>query len=337
MLWRARPTLAMLLTLTVAAALSAFVNNAPIAVLLPVLINVSLRTKSSPSAVLMPMGFATLIGGASTTIGTSTNLLVVSVAADRGLRSMGIFDFIVPAAIAGSIGIAFLVFNAPRVLPDRRTDLMDASPSVFTAQPSNGQESFAAGKTLSEAIARTGGQMRITRIERGRGNFVLSFPDTALRANDRLLLTDTPENLKHFESSLGATLDSGDIKVDEAHPLSAADQQISEIVVVDGSAIEGATLKQLQFVDRYQWVVIAIHRAAGKPVSLGTGMADVTLKAGDVLPVQGPAEQIAALRSDDQFLVLDAPTDLPQVKKSPTANLKVTRRGRFAPQLTKRN
>lgn len=322
MMWRAGPTLAMLFTLTVAAVLSAFVNNTPIVVLLlPVLINVSLRTRSSPSAVLMPMGLATLIGGASTTIGTSTNLLVVSVAADIGLRSIGIFDFIVPAALAGSVGILFLVFIAPRLLPARQTPLMDASPRVFTAQLRVREDSFAAGKTFSKIKARAGSEMRVIRIERGRGNFVVALPDTVLRADDRLLLTDTPENLKRFEAALGGTLYSGEFEVDEEHPLTTEDQQISEIVVVHGSPIEGSTLKQLQFIDRYQLVVLAIHRAGKELVALGSGMGDLHLRAGDVLLVQGPAEQIAALRRCDQFLVLDATTDLPHVSKSPVAIL----------------
>ena len=323
LLWRAGPVPAMLLTLTVAAGLSAFVNNTPIVVLLlPVLINVSLRTKSSPSAVLMPMGFATLIGGAATTIGTSTNLLVVSVAADMGLRTIGMFDFIVPASIAGAIGIVFLALVAPRLLPKRLTPLMDASPRVFTAQLRIREGSYADGKTLSKAVSRAGGDMRVIRIERGAGNFVVNFPDTVLRADDRLLLTDTPERLKGFETALGGTLYSGEFEVDEAHPLTASDQQISEVVVVDGSSIEGATLKQLQFIERYQLVVLALHRSGKEIVALGGGaggVGDVRLRAGDVLLVQGPAEQIARLRRDDEFLVLDATADLPHVSKSPTA------------------
>ncbi len=162
--------------------------------------------------------------------------------------------------------------------------------------------------------------MRVIRIERS-GTSVVSFPDTLLRADDRLLLTDTPERLKSFELALGGTLYSGDVQVDDEHPLTAEDQQISEVVVVDGSSIEGKTLKQLQFIDRYQLVVIALHRAGKEIVSLGSGMGDVRLRAGDVLLVQGPAEQIAALRRDDEFLVLDATADLPHVSKSPTAIL----------------
>lgn len=321
-LWHANPMLSLLLTLTVAATLSAFVNNTPIVVLMmPILVSVSLRNKKSPSGVLMPMGLATLIGGTATTIGTSTNLLVVSVAADMGLRTIGMFDFIVPAAVAGSIGILFLWLVAPRLLPERATPLTDVSPRVFSAHLHIKEESFADGKTLSEAVAKAGGEMRVVRIGRGEGLFVTTFPDAKLKAGDRLLITDTPQNLKKYEQELGGTLFSGDVEVDDEHPLTAEDQQISEIVVVDGSPIEGVNLKAARFINRYQLVVLALHRAGRSIASLSTGMGDVVLRSGDVLLVQGPAEQIAALKRDDQILVLDATADLPHTSKSPTAVL----------------
>ncbi len=319
-LWTASPALSMLLTLVIAAALSAFVNNTPIVVLLlPVLISVSIRTRMTPSKVLMPMGLATLIGGAATTIGTSTNLLVVSVASDMGLRRIGMFDFIVPAAIAGAVGLVFLWLAAPRLLPKRSTPFADASPRIFTAHLSIPEDGAAVGMTLSEADTKVGGGMKVRRVERGEGMYVTPFPDAKLKAGDRLLVTDTPNNLKRFEAGLGATLYSGGTAVDEDHPLQAEDQQISEIVVVSGSPIEGVTLKDVRFIDRYQLVVLALHRA-GKPVAtLGSGMGNVVLQAGDVLLVQGAAEQIAALRRDDQMLVLDATADLPHTHRSPTA------------------
>ena len=99
-LWKISPTLSLLLTLILAAALSAFVNNTPIVVLLlPILISVSLRTKTDSSPMLLPMGLATLVGGMTTTIGTSTNLLVVSVAQDMGIATFGLFDFASPHVV----------------------------------------------------------------------------------------------------------------------------------------------------------------------------------------------------------------------------------------------
>ena len=90
--WIEKPGLALFFTLLGGAVCSAFLNNTPIIVmLLPVLVAVCLRTRRSPSKVLMPMGLATLIGGMATTIGTSTNLLVVGIAADLGITRHGLW------------------------------------------------------------------------------------------------------------------------------------------------------------------------------------------------------------------------------------------------------
>jgi Na+/H+ antiporter NhaD/arsenite permease-like protein len=133
-LWKISPGLSLLLTLLTSAFISAFINNIPVVVLLiPILVSVSLRTGTSASSVLMPMGFATLLGGASTSIGTSTNLLVVSVAVDMGIEKIGMFDFLLPAAIAGGTGILFLWQVAPRIIPKRPLDLENSSPRVFSA------------------------------------------------------------------------------------------------------------------------------------------------------------------------------------------------------------
>ncbi len=108
-MWKVSPAITFLLTLLVSAWMSAFINNVPVVVLfLPILITVSVRTGMPASSVLMPMGFATLLGGSSTTIGTSTNLLVIAVAAEMGLARIGMFDFILPAAISGTIGVLYL-------------------------------------------------------------------------------------------------------------------------------------------------------------------------------------------------------------------------------------
>jgi len=107
--WEISPQLSFLLTLVVGAILSAFVNNVPIVILLlPILTSVSLKTGSPASRILMPMGFSTLIGGMGTTIGTSTNLLVVSVAVDMGMEAFSMFEFVAPVAITSGIAIAYL-------------------------------------------------------------------------------------------------------------------------------------------------------------------------------------------------------------------------------------
>ncbi|MCB1904656.1 MAG: SLC13 family permease, partial [Gammaproteobacteria bacterium] len=235
-LWGRWPQLSLLLTLVLAAVLSAFVNNTPIVVLLlPILVSVAIRTGRSPSSVLMPMGLATLLGGMGTTIGTSTNLLVVSVAADMGLKEIGMFDFLLPAAVAGALGIFYLWAIAPRLLPQRETPMSNISPRIFSAELSINEENPLVGETLATAIKRTDGGLKVERIRRGNNNFLMPIPDVVLRAGDRLLVNDTPQNLKEFEQILETALYSGDHRVDEDHPLQAQDQQIAEVVVVRGS------------------------------------------------------------------------------------------------------
>lgn len=320
-LWAIHPMLSLLLTLFIGASLSAFVNNVPIVVLLlPILISVSLQTNKPPSDILMPMGFATLVGGMSTTIGTSTNLLVVSVASDMGVRRLQMFDFFIPAAIAGAFAIIYLWLIAPRMLPRRDSHMQDTSPRIFTAHLSVDDESTAAGKTLSELIEKTGGKLKVIQLQRESGTAIIPLPDTIIKAGDRISVRDTPERLKTFEEVLGAKLYTGDdTLVDEEHPLQAEDQQLAEIVVTQGSSLEGTTLSRARFADYYQLVTLALHRAGMEVRSLKAAVGDVQLCIGDILLVQGNREQIAALKRSGEFLVLDATSDLPHTKRASLA------------------
>jgi len=318
--WNVAPSFSLLLTLLVGGALSAFVNNVPIVVLLlPILISVSLRTGTPPSGVLLPMGFATLVGGMSTTIGTSTNLLVVSVAGDLGVRRLEMFDFFLPVAIAGGIGMLYLWLLAPRLLPRRETDLDDVSPRVFAAQLLILEDSFADGRTLAEAVEKAGGDMRVTRVLRGEQTYLQPLPDALLRAGDRLLLSDTVENLKEYEGALGAALYSGDTLVDDDNPLHAEDQQLAEVVVTQGSPLDGSSLSASRFAERYQLLPLALHRAGWQLQAMRAGVHEVKLRVGDVVLVQGPREQIAELKRGAEVLVLDATADLPSTRRAPLA------------------
>ncbi len=318
-LWGRAPFLSFLATLIVGAVLSAFVNNTPVVVLLlPILISVCLRTSSSSAKVLMPMGFATLVGGMGTTIGTSTNLLVVSVAVDLGLERFGMFDFVVPASIAAGVGIVYLWLIAPKLLPDREIGLSDTSPRIFEARLHIEEDSPVAGKTLSEAMALTGSDMHVVRIRRG-DTFILPLPDVTLKAGDRLRVRDTPAKLMSFEEALKAKLYSEDQEVNEAHPLSAENQMLAEVAVVQGSSLDRTNLRFSRFLSRYQLVVLALHRAGEDVWRPSEEIQEVILQPGDILLVQGARDQIANLKQSTEFLVLDASVDLPRTSKAPIA------------------
>jgi di/tricarboxylate transporter len=320
-IWSLSPQLTLLLTLVLAGLLSAFVNNTPIVVLLlPILVSVSLRAGTSASGILMPMGLATLVGGMATTIGTSTNLLVVSVAADLGLRRFGMFDFFVPAIVAGSLGVLYLWLVAPRLLPARQTALTDTSPRIFSAQLNIPAESYADGRTLAELLEKTGSGMKVQRIQRGE-SVLLPLPDVTVRAGDQLVLDDTPAQLKEYEQVLGAQLFSGERVVDEEHPLEAKDQQLAEIVVVQGSPLVNRTLNASRFTDRYQLATLALAQAGRKVHTLRKDIGDVRLQVGDLLLVQGAREQLSQIKRSGELLVLDATADVPSTEKAPLALL----------------
>lgn len=318
--WKSRPLLALLVTLVASAVLSAFMNNTPIVVLLmPILVGVSLRVKFPVSGVMLPMGLATILGGMSTTIGTSTNLLVVGIARDTGVADFGMFDFMLPVAIVGGVGILFLWVVAPRLLPARVPPMQDTTPRIFSSQLYVTEGSFADGKTLSEILSKTGNEMRVDRIQRSESLFLAKLPSVVLQPGDRLFVKDTPENLKHYESLLGATLyniSDNEHPVDEDTPLLAEGQQLAEVVVTRGSPLHLRSLAAARFTSNSGLVPLAIHRARAPSSQVTGDLTSIRLRAGDVLLVQGTRDAIGGLKAGGSMLVLDGTTDLPHTQKA---------------------
>jgi di/tricarboxylate transporter len=321
--WSSRPVLALVSTLVAGAILSAFMNNTPIVVLLmPILVGASLRSKFPVSGVMMPMGLATIIGGMSTTIGTSTNLLVVGIAHDMGVFEFSMFDWVLPAAAVGGLGILFLWLVAPRLLPDRTPPMADTTPRIFSAQLHVKEGGFSDGKSLSEVLAKADGNLRIDKIQRTETLFLAKLPSVILQPGDRLCVKDSPENLKHYESLIGATLfnlTDNEHPVDDDTPLQAAGQQLAEVVITRGSPLHLRSLAAARFTNSYGLLPLALHRARA-PSSQVTGDLNlIRLRAGDVLLVQGTREAIAQLKDSGSMLVLDGTTDLPHTHRAKRA------------------
>ena len=321
--WRTRPVLALLTTLVAGAILSAFMNNTPIVVLLmPILVGASLRSKFPVSGVLLPMGLATIVGGMSTTIGTSTNLLVVGISQDLGMHEFTMFEWVLPVAIVGGVGVLFLWLVAPRLLPDRTPPMGDTTPRVFSAQLHVKEGGFAAGKALSEILAKADGQMRVDKIQRTESLVLAKLPSVKIQPGDRLFVKDSPENLKHYEQLLGATLfNISDIEhpVDEETPLKAEGQQLAEVVVTRGSPLHLRSLAAARFSSSYGLMPLALHRARAPSSQVTGDLNMIRLRAGDVLLVQGSGEAISGLKDSGSMLVLDGTTDLPHTHNAKRA------------------
>ncbi|MEJ2127942.1 MAG: SLC13 family permease [Woeseiaceae bacterium] len=320
--WSTRPVLALLVTLVAGAVLSAFMNNTPIVVLLmPILVGASLRSKFPVSEVMLPMGLATIVGGMSTTIGTSTNLLVVGISQDLGEHQFDMFEWVLPVAIVGGAAIAFLWLVAPKLLPDRAPPMADTTPRVFSAQLHVKEGGYADGKALSEVLAKADG-LRIDKIQRSESLQLAKLPQVKLQPGDRLFVKDSPENLKHYEQVLGATLfNISDIEhpVDEETPLKAEGQQLAEVVVTRGSPLHLRSLAAARFSSSYGLMPLALHRARAPSSQVTGDLNAIRLRAGDVLLVQGSSEAIANLKDSGSMLVLDGTTDLPHTHNAKRA------------------
>lgn len=320
--WNAKPMVASLATLAISGALSAFLNNTPIVVmLLPMLVGVALRNKLAPSAVLMPVGFATLVGGMATTIGTSTNLLVVSISANLGITPFGMFDFTFPVVIVGTVGLLYLWLVAPHLLPERKPPLSDRAPRVYNAMLNINDASTACGLSFAECLALTNNEMRVDRIERGEGLIVIKLPSVTIGAGDRLAVRDTPERLKAFEKQLGAKLYSETGSQDLGGTDAANEQQfLAEIVVTRGSLLHRGSLTTTRFAQRTGLTPLALHRAREPGTEeLSGNIEAIQLRAGDVVLVQGTQRQLELLKRSGTALVLDGTTDLPTTHRADRA------------------
>ncbi|MEE4638592.1 MAG: SLC13 family permease [Wenzhouxiangella sp.] len=317
--WRRSPSLSMLLTLVICATLSAFINNTPIVVmLLPILIGVALRTGTPPSSMLLPVGLISIIGGMATTIGTSTNLLVVGVAFDMGVAQFQMFDFIVPALIASVVALLYLWLLAPRLLPERQVPMQSSVQRLFTAQIRLSKDSAATGKALSDAIDACDGSLKVEKIQRGPGVFVTPLPDVKLKAGDRITTTNTRDNLREFAHLLGGKLYSGDVEVDDSHPLEALNQQIAEVAITPTSRLLGVRIGQARLLSRFGLRLLALHRVSSGPEnSRATGLDNIVLRSGDVLLVQSTPGKLDVLKEGSDFLVLDGSVNLPKTTKAP--------------------
>jgi di/tricarboxylate transporter len=287
--------------------------------MLPILVGVALRTGESPSGTLIPMGFASILGGMATTIGTSTNLLVVNVAEDMGMDAFSMFDFIGPATIAGFFATLYLWQLAPRITPERQPPMSGAVSRLYTAQIGLDANSPVIGRRLATAILRTGDTLKVESVQRGQGAFINPLPDVVLRAGDRITTSDTQANLREFARLLGGTLYSGDQAVDAEHPLSAEGEQIAEVVITPTSRLNGVRIGNARLRRRYGLRLLAFNRMDDQQGRQAPGLDDVQLRSGDVLLVQSTVENLGELKENADFLVLDGSIQLPSTRKAPIA------------------
>jgi len=333
------PRSALLAVLVLAMASSGFINDTPVVVLLiPLLLSAARQAKASAAGMLLPMNYAVLIGGMATTIGTSTNLIVVAIAASMGLRPFSLFSYFDLVAMAALPALAYLWLLAPKLLSRVETPVQHLSDDVFDAVLHVGADSKLVGQPLHAALAEAGSGLQVVDLRRG-GVSLTRLPSLRLRAEDRIVLRDTAARLKEIESHMDLKLHridegrKGDHEGTEADTDNEADtdadadadadtkatpptQVVAQLIVSPTSPLVGRSARSLGLADRLNVIVVGLRQV--RPTS-ARGAADLherLLAAGDVLLLQGQPDAMRSAQRQGLGLLLDERLILPRQDKA---------------------
>jgi di/tricarboxylate transporter len=282
--------LQMLLLVSVVAVLSAFVKNiGALAIMMPIAFQFARRSGASPSVFLMPMAFASLLGGLMTQIGTSPNIVVSRLRAEITGTSFSMFDFTPVGLALTVVGITFLMFFYWLVPVRQRQDVsvhqaLDIRNYVTEARVT--AESAAAGKTLGDLLKIAGGEAIITSVMREGAVRITPFPDATLRAGDRLIIEGDPEALDRVVGQGDLSITGNRRVTREGKPTEVV---AIEAVVGEASSLAGWSASGLLLFHRFNVNILAVSR---KGVRLDQSPGDIEIRMGDVLLLQGDQQNM---------------------------------------------
>ena len=279
------------------ATLSAFMSNtAATAFFVPLVIGYANKVRISPSKLLLPVAFASILTSSVTLVSTSTNLVVSGMLTDYRQPPMGMFELApvgIPIAVAG---IIYLIAIGHRLIPQRSNaaSATEIGERMYQADVLIVENSPLVGKTLRQAkLTKTAG-LKVVKLVRGQETIELP-KNNKIRVGDELIIEGRKTDLLKIKDLKGL-----DFKAD-VH-LADPDEEDKSLTIVEGvilprSPLIGQTLKGLEFKERYGLKVLALHRAGRVPHNIRSAR----LRLGDVLLLQGREEDAAALERGNLF------------------------------------
>ncbi|MDP0490168.1 MAG: SLC13 family permease [Verrucomicrobiota bacterium JB023] len=289
------------------AALSGFVINTPVVVVfLPIIVAICRRKDWKASRFLIPLSYAAIVGGTTTIIGTSTNLIAAGDAEARGLEPFGMFEVSRLGVIFCVLTLIYLTTVGRKLLPDRVTLASTIEPESsreFITHAFVRKGSPLLGKDFNETPFAKIKQMRMIEVRRNGLRVRVPLRDIKFKEGDELFFKGSPEGLKTVSETKGVEVTVGD-------DLGLEGIQTESAVLMEGilgpdSSLLGKTLKELKFRQRFGVIILAVHR---RGQNLRERFEDERLAFGDTLLVQGSAEKMRRLFEQRDFVNLSAPS-----------------------------
>ena len=282
-------------------ALSAFLNNTPlVAIMLPIVTDWARRVNIAPSKLLMPLSFATILGGTCTLIGTSTNLVVSGLAKARTPPlTFGLFDLAplgIPVLIAG---LAYMLIASRWLLPSTKSPLSESDNArQFMVAMRVEPGSAVVGRTVEQAGLRHLPGLFLVEIQRAGHVIPAVGPETRLEPDDQLLFAGIVESVVDLRKVRGLVPATDQLsKIIAPRP----ERRLVEVVVAARSALAGMSIRETKFRTTYDAAVIAVHRG-GERIAAKVG--DIVLKPGDVLLVEAAPSFTNRYRNDQSFALV---------------------------------
>jgi len=296
-----RPVLTLVtLTLTVLA-MSAFINNTPIVVvMIPIFVRLARQMNLSASKLLIPLSYFSIFGGTITLIGTSTNLLVDGVAVANGLQHFTIFEISGVGLVMAAVGVGYLALFARRLLPDRDSManlLSDKSRMRYFTEAVIPPDSNLIGREVNSVQLFKRDGVRLIDVIRGDASLRRALDGVTLEVGDRVVLRTAMTELLSLQANKALR------RVDQ---VSSVATTTVEVLISPGCRMVGRRLGELRLRRRYAVYTLAVHR---RDRNIGRQLDDLVVRVGDTLLLEGASEDIQRLAADMNLVAVSQPSE----------------------------
>ena len=304
------PNFILFFSLVAVLILSAFLNNTPVVIIfIPIMQELAKKVGGPVSRYLMPLSFVAILGGMTTLIGSSTNLLVADSLSDYSNIKLSFFEFVIPGSVIAFFGIFYVIIFSKYLLKNNSpmaSQLIGSDGKQFIAQIVLPADSSLNGKKPESGVFPGLEDVTVMMIQRREHAEFAPFTNFELQKGDLLVIASKRESLSNIISKkiglsvqeVSSPFESQNFNTDQPEQ----DQILSEAMVTPSSSLVGQTIENVSFRYRFDCVVIGLQR---KSRIIRNSMTEIPLEPGDVLLIQGSKKAIRSLRTHSDIMPME--------------------------------